>query len=514
MTLDVGALLAESGVSALDKFSSIGTIGTALRRYAGSLNGAGLLDVASAKAAALRELKAHRVREGRDLVLAAFAERKAVEPTPVPAIVPPAPEALLAAGRTVLDAPDILALVARYVETHGYAGDTRAPRLVYLALTSRLLERPVNLFLSGPSAGGKNFTVRCVCPLFPDEAFYAIAGMSPLAVMYSPESFAHRTIVISEASAFHEDGIGASLLRGLAWDAELKYDTVIDGESVRLHKDGPTGLITTGTRKLEAELATRLWTVPVPDDPKHTRAVLQATATEVAGLGIRPASDADAFVAAQRWLAVAGGRAVVVPYAQALADLVPDHEVRMRRDFTQLLTLIRAHALLHQWNRARDKQDRMLATLDDYASVYDIVQPVFSASLSAGLTPEVRATVQAVATLAPGPENTVTVTAIADRLRLSPSATWRRIRGALDGRWLVNDETRKYQPAKIRLGEPMPDTPGLPTLAELVQTCKRTPQALDDSGDGRLHDRLHAGGSGTQTLNAARGDAWEPEGSP
>src|SRR5439155_25363369 len=149
VTLDVGELLAESGVSSLHRLSSIGTIAETLRRYVGSLNGSGLLDVAAAQAAALRELKVHRVREGRLLVLAAFAERKAAASPTTLAVVPPDPDALLAEGRPVLDAPDILELIAEYVVAQGYAGDTRAPRLVYFALTSRLLERLAILFLSG-----------------------------------------------------------------------------------------------------------------------------------------------------------------------------------------------------------------------------------------------------------------------------------------------------------------------------------------------------------------------------
>jgi hypothetical protein len=228
--------------------------------------------------------------------------------------------------------------------------------------------------------------------------------------------------------------------------------------------------------------------------------VLQATALEVAGLGHQAEAAPQELVAAQRWLAAAGPRAVVVPFARELAALVPVHEVRMRRDFTQLLTLIRAHALLHQQHRERDDRGRVVATLVDYGVVYDIVQPVFAASLSAGLTPEVRATVEVVAGLATA-GNTVTVTEIARRLSLSPSATWRRIRGALDGRWLVNEETRKYQPAKIRVGEPMPEVPGLPALPELAQTCKRTAQPLGESADGRLHGRLQAGGEGAQVLS-------------
>lgn len=428
-------------------------------------------------------------------------------PAPAPQ---PSLDALRAEAARVLESPDVLALVDAYVRATGFAGDTHAPRLVYLALTSRLLERPTNLFLAGPSAGGKNYTVRVVCPLFPAEAYYAIAGMSPLAVMYSPESFAHRVLIVAEASAFHEDGIGASLLRGLAWDAELKYDTVIDGESVRLQKAGPTGLITTGTKRLEPELATRLWTVPVPDTPAHTRAVLHATAAEAAAPGAVRGPDTAAFVAAQRWLATAELPAVVVPFADVLADLVPVHEVRMRRDFTQLLTLVRAHALLHQHHRPRDAEGRITATIEDYAAVHEIVGPVFTASLSAGLTPEVREAVGVVASLTAS-GTTVTVTEIARQLTLSPSATWRRVRGALEGHWLVNEETRPRQPAKLKVGEPMPDVPGLPDPRELVQTRKRTTQPVPDAALPRLLDGLPGGGGGAQSGREEGGPGLETD---
>jgi hypothetical protein len=39
---------------------------------------------------------------------------------------------------------------------------------------------------------------------------------------------------------------------------------------------------------------------------------------------------------------------VTIPYAKRLAQVVPVDQVRMRHDFTQLLTLIQAHAVLYQ----------------------------------------------------------------------------------------------------------------------------------------------------------------------
>ena len=70
-------LLRESGVSALDKFSTSTTTADALRLYVGALNGTGALEREAAKIAARREMKAHHVRDAHALVQAAFAEHRA-----------------------------------------------------------------------------------------------------------------------------------------------------------------------------------------------------------------------------------------------------------------------------------------------------------------------------------------------------------------------------------------------------------------------------------------------------
>jgi hypothetical protein len=510
----IAILLQRAGLFALPKDPGADEVELALRTLSALVDGADPLRVMSVRRAAVVLLNDRGVKYADRLVGAAL---KLAEDDRLETSAPTGPnvpaEELFTTARAILEAPDVLPLVAKYVQGAGYAGETEAPQLVYLAITSRLLERPVNVFLQGPSAAGKNFAVQVILPLFPPAAYYAVAGMSPLAVMYNVESFAHRMVVVSEASAFHQDGIGACLLRGLAWDAELKYDTVVDGEGVHLHKPGPTGLITTGTRELEPELATRLWTVTVPDDPKHTRAILQATAQRVAGTAGGAANPA-AFVAAQQWLTQTGPWQVVVPFAAILADLLPNHEVRVRRDFTQLLTLVRAHALLHQHYRVRDDAKRVVADLADYDAVATIVGPVFQATLSAGLTKEVRATVQAVqALVAPGATVTVSATDVAKQLGLSPAAAWYRVQKALKGRWLVNDETRKRQQAKLRLGDPLPPSVGLPTLMEIVETLKRTSEPWATQALARFNERFNREGEPVETdpdeamRDALRGDA-------
>src|SRR5262249_59054413 len=86
--------------------------------------------------------------------------------------------------------------------------------------------------------------------------------------------------------------------------------------------------------------------------------------------------------AMQVWLAT-GERRVTIPFAPMLAALIPPVAVRLRRDFKLLLTLIRAHALLHRATRDRDDQGRIIAAVADYAAVRVLVEKLFSDGIEA-----------------------------------------------------------------------------------------------------------------------------------
>ena len=65
----------------------------------------------------------------------------------------------------------------------GYAGDLTTPTLIYLALTSRELERPQNLAVIAPSAAGKNRAVDAALALVPEEAIYMVTAVSARALV-------------------------------------------------------------------------------------------------------------------------------------------------------------------------------------------------------------------------------------------------------------------------------------------------------------------------------------------
>jgi hypothetical protein len=255
----------------------------------------------------------------------------------------------------------------------------------------------------------------------------------------------------------------------------MTYDVVLEGVTQRMTKPGPTGLMTTSTRQIGEQLSTRMLSVTINDTPQQTREIVRAHAATAAGR--RGDSDVSAFIAAQRWLAFRGDHEVVVPFAAALAEIVPVEHVRMRRDSRQLMTVIEAVALLYQRQRARDEQGRVVSTLGDYAMARELVLPTFQTATSGGLTAQLRETVDALRALYGEMGPPVTVKALGDALGLIRNTAWYRVQRCIALSYVVNVETRKGQPAKLMPGDPMPeDRPPLPTVEELeAYMCDDTP---------------------------------------
>ena len=193
-------------------------------------------------------------------------------------------------------------------------------------------------------------------------------------------------------------------MRSLISEGRLRHETVTntaDGfKPLVLEREGPTGLLVTTTSvMLEPELETRMFSIPVTDTPSHTGAVLAAIAAGAAGQSALTEIDPTPWHALQLWIE-GGAREAVVPFASLLAAAIPPVAVRLRRDFMALLGLIQTHAILHQAHRERDDRGRVVATLDDYAAVYELTADLVAAGVGASVSPTVRETVAAVAELA------------------------------------------------------------------------------------------------------------------
>lgn len=392
------------------------------------------------------------------------------EPAEHVVITPPDLPATLQHPPDLAHERQILARFADELASAGVAGERRVVQLVYLVATSRLLPEPASLAAKGTSASGKSFLIKRVLDYFPAGAYYALTGGSEKAFIYSEESLVHRMLVIYEATGMAGD-MQTYLIRTLLSEGRIRYETVVKTkEGVKgklIDRPGPTGLITTTTAvSLHPENETRLLSLTMSDSAAQTAAVMLAHA-----LGVeRPARPVASWHELQTWLDDADHR-VAVPFAVDLARSIPPVAVRLRRDFSMLITLIRAHAMLHQLTRERDADGAIVATIeDDYRVVRELIADLVGDAVGRTVSATVRATVQAVGdlTLAGG---VTSVTALAHALDLDKSATSRRVRSAIERGYLRNLEDKRGQPSRIVVGDPLPDDVTVLPTVEVLQCC-------------------------------------------
>ena len=387
---------------------------------------------------------------------------------------------LTAKAQPVTDSDDPLELVKKAIKSMGYGGKVETTIIIYLAVTSRLLtmrrgSMPVHLLVKGQASGGKSYAVKIVTSLLPRSAVFEIDASSPRVLIYTDAEFKHKVTIFSEADSLPagEDNPAASAIRNLLQDHRLHYDTVEakgSRQEVRqIRKEGPTVLITTATRNLGHQLMTRLFVLDIPDDQNQIRAALSAQANLELHGGIEPCEELIAF---QELLQCQAPFDVMVPFADKLAEAIGrrPQAARINRDYARLLSLIKAVAVLRNPRRQRDNTGKIVADIADYETVYELVSDMFEASVT-GASETVREIVGAVGELTGLGKETVTVTDLANQLRISKPAASGRARKAIAGGWLVNLEDRPRRPFKLVTGDPLPDGAGLPSPAELL-TCK------------------------------------------
>ena len=391
--------------------------------------------------------------------------------------------------------PDLLKQAIDAVHEQGVYGESEMIKLVYLAATSRVLNKPTSPLIVGPSAGGKSHTSGAALNLIPPEEIVALSSASALSLVYDDVTLVHRVLTIYEATPLQNDdnGMFAMLVRVLMSEGKLVHKTSIEdpesptGRRVEtIEKQGPIALVVTTTGQLHAENETRMLRYGVTESQAQTRAVMQQIAVQATQAA--PEHDHSMWHDLQRWIG-AGPRDVLVPYAPQLADRIPPAAVRLRRDFSSLLGLIKASALLHQAQR-QTRDGAVVATIDDYRYVRDIALRSIEETLGARPTDRVTAIVQFVATkltldansskaeslgdtelpaekgiqgrrsarrqatvptVSEG-ELTISVRSLGQAMGIDRKAAEHGLYAALDAGYLVNNETFRGKPMRLVLG--------------------------------------------------------------
>jgi hypothetical protein len=381
---------------------------------------------------------------------------------------------------SVFSAADPVQVIREGIRSMGYGGDLNPPLITYLALTSRVLAMrpgamPVHLLLLGQPSAGKSYCLKVVLKLTPSDTYNEIDAGSPKVFIYDIFDYQHRAVIFSEADSLPagEDNPAASAIRNMLQDHYLHYKvTESDPETGKfavreIEKLGPSVLITTAVKRLGNQLDSRLFSLEVPDDLTQIQAALEKQADiELAGL---PDPD-PALVAYQSYLQALAPWEVVIPFVRQLARRIGQlpKASRINRDFSRLNSFIKAVAVLRHRNRQRDEQGRIIAEIEDYALVHELVGKMYETSIN-NVSDKIRNVIRAVGELRSAHVSPVSETKVAKHLGCAKQAITQAVKTALTQGWIVNHETKQGHPYDLEVGEPLPEALGLPDPESLEE---------------------------------------------
>ncbi len=273
------------------------------------------------------------------------------------------------------------------------AGEHRNAKLLYLIATSRLFDSCMHVAIKGPSSGGKSEIRRQVLEFFPPEDIVTFTTMSERALLYHKGDFDHKILSMAEAHGFEEQQMQDMLLRELMSEGKLIYRSCrrspVSSSRPIIIKNGPVCFMVTTTKAaLHPENETRMISLEIDDSEEQTRRVLKKLA-QTTGKNLRPDDsihyDWQDF---QRLLHKIGNKNVVVPFADALATLIPPRATRLRRDFSQIIACIKSHALIHCCRRMNNEKGELVADLDlDYVPVAELIGHITAEGAGIAVSP-------------------------------------------------------------------------------------------------------------------------------
>ncbi len=241
---------------------------------------------------------------------------------------------------------DIFRTILSDYEKLGLVGEETNKLMAYLAATSRLMEKPLNILVLSSSGAGKSALQDKTLKLMPPESVIRVSAITDKALYYQ-KSLKNKLLALEEAAGVKD----SYAIRTLISEGYLAQETVSGNQGQSLHVEGGCSIFQTTTNpEINPETKSRFFILGVDESREQTRRILELQRQAQTLEGLKVNTEVAGIIgkhhAFQRLL---GPFPVVNPYAQ---DLVyEDDRLQARRNQPKLLQLINTIAFLRQMQK-------------------------------------------------------------------------------------------------------------------------------------------------------------------
>lgn len=283
--------------------------------------------------------------------------------------------------------PNLFSLITEQELSKKIVGEGKSIKAIFLSLCSIWLkdsEVPLNSLISSESSAGKSFICKNVVKLFPPELVVYRTKITPEAFTYLKANEEDWTW---DGKIFYLEDVGQSILDAPTFKvmcSEGSVATIVNKQKavdIKI-KGKPVMLVTTARTNPNIEILNRFQIIPLDESEQQTEDIVFSIAEGKSGESYSPFL-MESFRKLER-------ESVTISYAKNIATFLKQNfdfkSLRLRRDFSRLLDLIKCSTTLHQFQREREKNTGKLVAIEqDYEIARGVIDYIQSGTFR-GLT--------------------------------------------------------------------------------------------------------------------------------
>ncbi len=275
----------------------------------------------------------------------------------------------------LLECPDILKKAAQTMQRLGHIGEHNNKRLGFVCAISAKAGYPIQPTTHAQSSAGKNALWDVTLSLLPEEMIVRRSGLTAKALFRTEANLAGAVLYLQEVAGSEDANYSIRVMQS---DGRLEYESTEkapDGsmKNVVYRTEGPTVIVQTTTKNhLHPENETRVLPIYLDESSAQTEAIVQSILQEAEEGGVGAEEREEIVGVWHDAIRLLEPARVIVPYARRIK--VPSSQVRIRRDVTRLLDVVRVISWLHQHSRTRDQRGCIIATEEDFRTALALVE--------------------------------------------------------------------------------------------------------------------------------------------
>jgi hypothetical protein len=271
-----------------------------------------------------------------------------------------------------LHSPKLMYYLIKEVQKEGIVGEEDSIIVLALKISLRLVKNASatssNILVSDDTGGGKDFLTMGICKtmLVKEHTFFHRTAISPKVFNYwQPTDVETEEETTWDGKILYLEDPEAELIKSQAFKVMASGGTAItvvkDQQVFQKDIDGkPIIIITSMKTTIDIEGERRWDCIRLDLSPQLTRKVKERVALKAAGLiNYTPDKELRSLIQNLR------RKEVIVPFAQKMVAGLSDHS-NIRTQILKLIDYTMASAVLHQYERKKDEQGRIIAEPMDF----------------------------------------------------------------------------------------------------------------------------------------------------